>query len=161
LGVTDPINDWSSPMSIAFDDLAASVGRKFGPSPWRDITPAQVDGFADVTDDHQWIHVDHARAQQGPFGKAIAHGYLLLGLIPSLNRDLYDVKGKRLGINYGLNRVRFPTPAPVGGRIRATTEVKSVSAVSGGYQVISQITIEVEGNAKPACVAETVVLFMR
>ena len=132
-------------------------GEEVGVSDWMEITQERVDAFAEATGDHQWIHVDPARAAQGPFGGTIAHGFLTLALTVPLGAELeLDVGEPRMAINYGLEKVRFPAPAPVGGRIRARVMLVGVSEVSGGIQVNRQVTIEVEGSEKPAMVAETV-----
>jgi acyl dehydratase len=132
-------------------------GDEFGPSDWLEITQDRIDGFADATGDHQWIHVDPERAAEGPFGTTIAHGFLTLSL---LVKFLYEVRPEsgeyRMGINYGVNKVRFPAPVPVGSRIRAHFEVLEVSEVEGGIQVVTKGTIEREGEEKPVCVAEMV-----
>jgi acyl dehydratase len=141
------------------DDLVKAVGETLGPGPWRTVEQSRVDTFADATDDHQWIHVDPVRAAQGPFGGPIAHGYLTLSLLPSLMRELYRADGMRMAVNYGLNRVRFPAPVPVGSRIRAVVEVASAEPVGEGLQLVFRVTVEIEGGAKPACVAESVSRF--
>ena len=132
-------------------------GDVFGPSSWVEIQQSTIDGFADATGDHQWIHVDPERAAAGPFGTTIAHGYLTLSLLPAAS---YEVLPRdpdtRMGINYGLNRVRFPAPVPVGSRLRATFEVVSVEEVEGGNQRTLKATVEREGGDKPVCVAEVV-----
>jgi acyl dehydratase len=138
------------------DDLVAAVGSDLGPGPWRTIEQSRVDAFAVATDDEQWIHVDAARAAAGPFGGTIAHGFLTLSLLPSLMRDLYAVEGVRMGVNYGLNKVRFPAPVRVGSSIRATATVVSVDPVDGGVQVVLRVTVETDAGAKPVCVAESV-----
>jgi acyl dehydratase len=131
-------------------------GQELGAGSWRPIDQEQVNEFADVTDDHQWIHVDVDRARSGPFGTPIAHGYLTLSLIPSLTREIVRVEGIKMTVNYGLNRVRFPAPVPVGSRIRASMKNLSVEEVQGGLQAVNQVTIEIEGQGKPACVADMV-----
>ncbi len=138
------------------DDLVAAVGSDLGPGPWRTIEQSRVDAFAVATDDEQWIHVDAARAAAGPFGGTIAHGFLTLSLLPSLMRELYAVEGVRMGVNYGLNKVRFPAPVRVGSSIRATATVVSVDPVDGGVQVVLRVTVETDAGAKPVCVAESV-----
>jgi len=139
------------------DRLGPMQGEEIGVSDWMEITQERVDAFAEATGDHQWIHVDPARAAQGPFGGTIAHGFLTLALTVPLGAELeLDVGEPRMAINYGLEKVRFPAPAPVGGRIRARVMLVGVSEVSGGIQVNRQVTIEVEGSEKPAMVAETV-----
>jgi acyl dehydratase len=142
------------------DDLIAALGTALGPSSWLTVDQARVNGFADVTEDHQWIHVDPERAASGPFGTTIAHGFLTLSLLPRFVSELRAVEGMRMGLNYGLNKVRFPAPAPVGCRLRAmatTTEVEKMA--DGGIQVVNRVTIEIEGSAKPACVADMVSRF--
>lgn len=141
------------------EGVKSMTGQEWGTSDWVEITQDRIDKFADATDDHQWIHVDPERARSGPFGTTIAHGFLTLSLIPSLAGSLTKIEGIRMGINYGLNRVRFPSPVKVGSRIRAQSKNLSVEDVDGGVQVINQVTIEVEGQDKPACVAETVSRF--
>jgi acyl dehydratase len=138
------------------DELADQVGSELGVSDWQVVTQDQVNLFADATGDHQWIHVDPERARSGPFGQTIAHGFLTLALLPALLHDLALVDGYRLAVNYGLNRVRFPAPVPVGARIRARAILKAAEAVAGGTQVVLESTVEVEGQDKPGCVAETV-----
>ncbi|MEX1133324.1 MAG: MaoC family dehydratase [Acidimicrobiia bacterium] len=139
------------------DRLGPMQGEEIGVSDWMKITQERVDAFAEATGDHQWIHVDPARAAQGPFGGTIAHGFLTLALTVPLAAELeLDVGEPRMAINYGLEKVRFPAPAPVGGRIRARVMLVGVSEVPGGIQVNRQVTIEVEGSEKPAMVAETV-----
>jgi acyl dehydratase len=130
-------------------------GDRFGPSSWIEITQEKIDGFADATGDHQWIHVDPERAKEGPFGTTIAHGYLTLSLLPVASYEVIPREG-RMGINYGVNRVRFPAPVPVGSRVRATFEAKEVAEIEGGRQSTMLATIEREGGEKPVCVAEVV-----
>jgi len=141
------------------EGVKASAGKEWGRSDWLQVTQERIDQFADATDDHQWIHVDPERAKAGPFGATIAHGFLTLSLVPSLAGSLVKVEGVRMGINYGLNKVRFPSPVRVGSRIRALSKNVSVEDVDGGVQVVNQVTIEIEGQEKPACVAETVSRF--
>jgi len=130
-------------------------GDRFGPSSWIEITQEKIDGFADATGDRQWIHVDPERAKEGPFGTTIAHGYLTLSLLPVASYEVIPREG-RMGINYGVNRVRFPAPVPVGSRVRATFEAKEVAPIEGGRQSTLLATIEREGGEKPVCVAEVV-----
>jgi acyl dehydratase len=130
-------------------------GDVFGPSSWLEVPQERIDAFAEATDDHQWIHVDPERAAAGPFGTTIAHGYLTLSLLPAASYEVIPREG-RMSINYGLNRVRFPAPVPVGSRVRATFEVGSVDDVDGGVQVTMTATVEREGGQKPVCVAELV-----
>lgn len=138
------------------DELKAAVGEHLGTSDWHVIEQERIDMFAEATGDHQWIHVDQEKAKEGPFGTTIAHGYLTLSLIPMLNWESYTVEGTRMGVNYGLNKVRFISPVPVGSKVRASTELLEVSDVPGGVQQVCRVTIELEGAEKPACVAETV-----
>ncbi len=129
-------------------------GDTFGPSSWIEITQDKIDRFAEATGDHQWIHVDPERAKDGPFGSTIAHGYLTLSLLPVASFEVVPQEG-RMGINYGVNRVRFPAPVPVGSRVRATFEVTEVAEHDWGAQVTMKATIEREGGDRPVCVAET------
>jgi len=131
------------------------VGDTFGPSSWVEILQARIDQFAEATGDHQWIHVDPERAKAGPFGSTIAHGYLTLSLLPTASFEVVPQEGK-MGINYGVNKVRFPAPVPVGSRVRATFEVVDVEEHDWGAQVTMKATVEREGGDKPVCVAETV-----
>ncbi|MER7441391.1 MaoC family dehydratase [Micromonospora avicenniae] len=140
----------------SIDDLAAAVGETLGPGPWQPIDQKRVDLFADATDDHQWIHVDPERAATGPFGGTVAHGYLTLSLLPALAGALYRVRGVGMGINYGLNRVRFPAPLRVGSSVRASATIADVSVVDGGVQMVNAVTVETDAGGKPVCVAETV-----
>jgi acyl dehydratase len=141
------------------EDLRAAVGRELGPTEWLEIDQGRIDRFAEATGDHQWIHVDPPRAAAGPFGTTIAHGYLTLSLIPSFTAGLFAVEGVRMGVNYGVNKVRFPAPVPVGSRLRASARVAEVTEVAGGVQLVTLVTIEREGGDKPVCVAETVARF--
>jgi len=138
------------------DDFVAAVGSDLGPGPWRTVEQSRVDAFAVATDDEQWIHVDAARAAAGPFGGTIAHGFLTLSLLPSLMRELYAVEGARMGVNYGLNKVRFPAALPVGSRVRMRAKVVGVEEIQGGAQFTLELTFEHEGGDKPVCVAESV-----
>ena len=140
------------------DDLSGLVGTEIGVGEWVTITQEQVDMFAEATLDHQWIHVDPDKAAQGPFGTTIAHGFLTLSLVSEIAPSL-DVPGVQMAINYGLDRVRFISPVPVGSRIRARSVLDEVHEVPGGVQVKSEVTIELEGGEKPACVAETLSRF--
>ena len=140
-------------------ELTSASGADLGHGPWRPVTQQRIDDFAAATDDHQWIHVDRERAASGPFGATIAHGFLTLSLIPSMLRELYTVEGTRMAINYGLERVRFPAPLPSGSEIRAGAVIRSAVADGDNVRVITQVTIEARGAAKPCCVAEIVTLF--
>ena len=132
-------------------------GDEFGPSSWVEVTQEMIDGFADSTGDHQWIHVDRERAKAGPFGGTIAHGYLTLSLIPVMSFEVVPSPKTGMGINYGLNRVRFPAPVPSGSKVRGTFRVDSVEEIAGGSQMTMTATLEREGGDKPVCVAEVVV----
>jgi acyl dehydratase len=136
------------------DELRELAGADLGASSWLEITQDRVDTFADATGDHQWIHVDAERAATGPFGGTIAHGYLTLALVIPLWSEILEVKGVTMGLNYGLNRVRFPAPVPVGSKIRLHARVVSVEAVTGGVQLAAEFTTELHGVDKPAAVAE-------
>jgi acyl dehydratase len=136
-------------------ELRDAEGQELGTSEWHEVTQADIDTFADVTGDHQWIHVDAERAKDTPFGGTIAHGYYSLSLIPRLAEQVVTYEGFAFGLNYGLDRVRFPSHMPVGGRIRATFELAEVTDIPGGAQVKIKVTLEREGADKPVCVAET------
>ncbi|MER5970049.1 MaoC family dehydratase [Streptomyces sp. NPDC002055] len=143
----------------SLDELRAAVGEQLGTSDWLEVDQKRIDLFADATGDHQWIHVDPEKAAAGPFGTTIAHGYLTLSLLPALVPQLMRVDGVRMGINYGANKVRFPSPVPVGSRLRATGKISEVSEVTDGVQLTTVVTVEREGGDKPVCVAETVSRF--
>ena len=130
-------------------------GDTYGPSSWIDIPQSKIDAFAEATGDHQWIHVDPEKAKDGPFGTTIGHGYLTLSLLPVMSYEVIP-RGGGMSINYGLNRVRFPSPVPVDSRVRGTFEVMSVEEQDWGGQVTMQATVEREGGDKPVCVAELV-----
>ena len=134
--------------------LKALVGEHVGYSDWHEITQQRVNDFADATEDHQWIHIDVERAKAGPFGGPIAHGYLTLSLAPWLLDEVFRVSGISMGVNYGMNKLRFPSPVPVGARLRLGVKVLGVEDVAGGAQVTLEGTFETEGAAKPSCVAE-------
>lgn len=140
------------------EGLKEMVGKTIGPGEWREVTQEMINAFAELSGDDQWIHVDVERAKtESPFGTTVAHGNLTLSLIDGFRLDLIESTGFKLGVNYGWNKVRFPAPVPAGSRCRATGEVLSVEEVGGGwYQVATKFTVEVEGNEKPACVAESV-----
>jgi acyl dehydratase len=138
-------------------ELAGCVGEEIAVSDWVEVTQQRIDAFAEATGDRQWIHVDPARAAKGPFGTTIAHGYLTLSLLPMLSESAIELRGVRMSVNYGLNRVRFPAPVPAGSRLRARFRVVSVEEIgNGGLQVVTEATIEREGGDKPVCIAETV-----
>jgi acyl dehydratase len=141
-------------------ELAAAVGKSLGASDWLIVDQPRIDQFADATDDHQWIHVDVERARTGPFASTIAHGYLTLSLVNALLPQLISVPTAALALNRGCHKVRFPAPVPSGSRIRALGELLAVDEVSGGVDVVVRVTIEIEGHAKAACVAETVSRFL-
>ncbi|MBO0851740.1 MAG: MaoC family dehydratase [Pseudonocardia sp.] len=141
------------------DELKAAVGTQVGTSDWLTVDQKRIDGFADATGDHQWIHVDEEKAKAGPFGTTIAHGFLTLSLTPIFGSQTYRVENIKMAINYGLNKVRFTAPVPVGSRLRANYELLSVDDVQGGVQVANKVTIEIEGSDRPACVAETLVRY--
>jgi acyl dehydratase len=142
------------------DEIKAQAGADLGHSRWLEITQDRVNTFADATDDHQWIHTDVEKAKDGPFGGTIAHGYLTVSLLIPLWTELLDVQGVKMAVNYGLNKVRFPLPVPVGAKIRAHGMVASVEEVKGnGVEVVVDLTVEVDGKDRPACVAQAVYRF--
>jgi acyl dehydratase len=140
------------------EGLQGLLGEQIGPSEWREVTQEDINAFADLSGDHQWIHTDVERAKnESPFGTTVAHGNLTLSMIDSMRLELLSSSGFKLGVNYGWNRVRFPAPVPAGSRIRATAEITEVEDVGGGWwQVVTRFTVEVEGSDKPACVADSV-----
>jgi acyl dehydratase len=135
-------------------ELEKAVRTHLGHSDWHTITQDQIDAFAAATGDHQWIHVDPTKAAEGPFGSTIAHGFLTLSLLPMLTWQVYQVEGVQMGVNYGADRLRFPSPVPVGSRVRAGVELTAVTPNALGYQVATQVTIERDGGEKPACVVD-------
>ncbi len=137
------------------DDVRANVGKHLGYSEWITVDQDRVNLFADATGDHQWIHVDVERATSGPFGAPIAHGYLTLSLSNYFLPQIVEVQGFSAGVNYGVDKVRFPSPVKVGSRVRAGAELAAVSDVTGGLQTTIVITVEVEGSTKPACVIDS------
>ena len=136
--------------------LKARVGEELAVGEWLIVDQAMIDKFADATGDHQWIHIDRERAAEGPFGTTIAHGFLTLSLLPKLAESALKVDDVRMGVNYGLNRVRFPAPVPSGSRIRARLKLLSYDPLDGGAQLVMEVTMERDGSDKPVCVAETV-----
>ena len=136
-------------------DLKPLVGQVIGSSDWLLVDQRRIDLFAEATGDHQWIHVDPVKAAQGPFGKTIAHGFLTLSLLPELFAKAFDIGDVRMGVNYGLNKVRFTAPVPAGGRVRGRFVLREYLPLDGGAQLTVEATIELEGSAKPACIAET------
>jgi acyl dehydratase len=139
------------------DELRRAEGETLGTSDWHDVTQADIDAFAEVTGDHQWIHVDPERAKETPFGGTIAHGYYTLSLAPRFTEQVLSLDGFAFAINYGLNKVRFPAPLPVGSRVRMTVLLAKLEDVPGGAQMTLELTFEREGGEKPVCVAETLV----
>ncbi|SDK02367.1 Acyl dehydratase [Cryobacterium psychrotolerans] len=140
--------------------LTALVGEELGVSEWHTVTQDQVQAFADATGDQQWIHVDPVAAAAGPFGLTVAHGYLTLSMIPFLAKQVYQVAGLRMVVNYGLNKVRFPNPVPVGSRVRDRLTLLSVTGSERGHQAVIRHRIEIDAPGRPACVAETVSLLV-
>ena len=138
------------------DELRAAVGEHLGYSSWHEVTQERIDQFAEATGDHQWIHVDPERAKDGPFGSTIAHGYLTLSMVPMLVWEVYRVDRVKMGVNYGSDKVRFPTPVPVGSKVRAGVELTAVDDIPLGVQVTAKVTVEIEGVQKPAMVAQTI-----
>ena len=142
------------------EELKAAEGEILGTSDWHEVTQADVDAFADVTGDHQWIHVDVERAKETPFGGTIAHGYLTLSLGPALNNQVFKLEGFAFALNYGLNKVRFPAPLKSGARYRLALELKELKDLPKGVEALMIATIEIEGEPKPACVAEGLYRYM-
>jgi acyl dehydratase len=140
-------------------DLKTAVGRHLGYSEWLTIRQERINQFAEATGDHQWIHVDPVRAKNGPFGACIAHGYLTLSLVNLFLPQIVDVHGIRMGVNYGVDKVRFPAPVRVGARIRGGGELTHVEEVKGGVQATIRVTVEIEGSDRPGCVVETISRF--
>jgi acyl dehydratase len=138
------------------DELRRAEGETLGSSSWHEVSQEAIDAFADVTGDHQWIHVDPERARDTPFGGTIAHGYYTLALAPALTAEVVAFDGFAFALNYGVNRVRFPSPLPVGARVRATARLARLEDIPGGAQMTLELTFEREGGDKPVCVAETV-----
>lgn len=137
-------------------DLNASVGKHLGFSDWLVVDQNRINLFADATGDHQWIHVDPEKAKDGPFGQCIAHGYLSLSLVNMFLPQIIEVQSLKMGVNYGCEKVRFPAPVPVGSKLRGAGELISVEEVKGGVQAVIRVTIEIEGNDRPACVIDTI-----
>jgi acyl dehydratase len=145
-----------SPIVRGIDALRDKTGTHLGFSSWHAVSQHQIDLFAEATGDDQWIHTDSERAKDGPFGATVAHGYLTLSLLPVLLAELLAVEGPRFVVNYGLNRVRFPAPVLVGSRLRLGAVLDALEPVTGGHQVTLQCTFDLEGSAKPCCVADVV-----
>ena len=142
------------------EELRAAVGEELGTSPWITVDQKRVDLFADATDDHQWIHVDPEKAAHGPFGRTIAHGFLTVALMPRFGWDTFEVQGVSMTVNYGMNKVRFPSPVPVGSRVRGHCRLADVVDVTGGVQATIAGTVEIEDWPKPACVAEVILRYI-
>lgn len=141
-------------------ELLGAVGQDLGKTDWLEITQPRIDLFADATGDHQWIHVDPERAKSGPFGTTIAHGYLTLSLVNLFLPQLVEVRGISMGVNYGADKVRFPSPVPVGSRIRGSGQlVAAEETKAGAVQAKVRVTVEIEGKDRPGCVAETISLY--
>ncbi|MBI4619222.1 MAG: MaoC family dehydratase [Desulfobacterales bacterium] len=139
------------------EELKTMVGQEIGVSDWIKVTQERVNTFAEATGDHQWIHVDPERAKkESPYGGPIAHGYLTMSLAPYFLQQIMEIKKKRMGVNYGLNKVRFPAPVPVGGKLRMKAEVAEIEEIKGGIQIVIKMTFEVEGQEKPCCIAEAI-----
>jgi acyl dehydratase len=136
------------------DELKSRVGEELGVSDWHEVTQDKIDAFAEVTGDDQWIHIDPERAKETPFGGTIAHGYYTLSLAPRFSYDLFKLDGVAFGLNYGLGKVRFPAPLPVGDKVRMRMELQDVESIPGGAQITMKLTFEGEGALKPVCVAE-------
>jgi acyl dehydratase len=137
-------------------DLAEQVGQALGHSEWLTIDQSRIDLFADATGDHQWIHTNPVRAAQGPFGACIAHGYLNLALVNLFLPQIVEVRGISMGVNYGCDRVRFPNVVTVGARVRGSAELVAVEEIKGGIQATVRVTVEIEGQDRPACVVDTI-----
>ncbi|MFC7505766.1 MaoC family dehydratase [Nocardioides sp. CPCC 206347] len=141
-------------------ELEKAVGTHLGHSEWHTVDQEQIDAFAAATGDHQWIHVDPVRAAEGPFGATVAHGFLTLSLLPILTWQVYEVQGVKMIVNYGADKLRFPSAVPVGSRLRAGVELNAVTPIAVGHQVALRVTIEREGGDKPACVADMLAVVM-
>jgi acyl dehydratase len=148
------LDDSAAATTVKAEDLPTLAGKHLGHSGWHEITQDQVNLFADATGDHQWIHVDPERARSGPFGAPVAHGYLTLSMATALLDEILRVEGVAHVVNYGLGKVRFPAPVPVGSNVRMGCECAAVAEVVGGYQMTLALTFEREGQSKPVCVAE-------
>lgn len=148
-------------LTTTVDELASAAGRTFGPSSWFQVTQEDVNAYANVSRDHNPIHVDPAAAAKSPFGRPVAHGYLTLSLVVPLMAEVFEVSDMGTGMNYGLDRLRFPAPVPVNGRIRLRGEVLETSPIDGGHQIKVGVSFEVEGSSKPACVADLVLRYYK
>ena len=138
------------------EEIRSKIGQSIGQSDWIEISQSRIQQFADATGDHQWIHLDVERAKQGPFKSTVAHGFLTLSLLPTMMYSAYAITEVGMGVNYGLNRVRFPTPVPAGSRVRGNFKLLSFEPIPGGAQLTTEISVELEGSSKPVCVAESV-----
>jgi acyl dehydratase len=138
------------------NELLENVGKQLGESDWLEIDQNRINLFAEATGDHQWIHVDPEKAKDGPFGKCIAHGYLSLSLVNKFLPKIVDVRGIKMGLNYGADKLRFPAPVPVGSRVRGVGELIAAEEVKGGVQSTVRVTVEIEGSDRPACVIDTI-----
>ena len=138
------------------EEMRSLKGEHLGYSEWHEVTQEQVNLFAEATGDHQWIHIDPERAKEGPFGRTIAHGYFTISMAPMLMSEVIRQEGVRMGVNYGINKLRFPAPLPVGEKVRMGVQLKEVDDIEGGVQSTYELTFEVDGQAKPACVAEVI-----
>jgi len=147
------------PAFRSHEEIAAASGSHLGYSDWMTINQERIDTFADATDDHQWIHVDPARAATGPFGSTIAHGYLTLSLVNRFLPSFFTVEGSKMGINCGCDRIRFPAAVPVGSRVRGGGEILSVEEKNGGTQVVIRVTVDIEGSDRPGAVVDTISRF--
>jgi len=142
------------------EELQSAVGEHLGYSDWLTVDQERIDAFADATGDHQWIHVDPERAATGPFGSTIAHGFLTLSLMPIFGSQVYRIDGLKAALNYGVDKVRFPAPVPVGSRLRGGVQLKALTPIALGYQMATTVTIELEGSEKPACIIEMLVVLV-
>lgn len=149
---------YSRPMttSLKIGDLASRVGQELGVSAWLEIAQDRIDLFAKATDDFQWIHVDQERARQSPFGGTVAHGFLTLSMLPKLTESTFDLSDRKMGVNYGLNKVRFTAPVPAGSRIRGRFTLTRLENIEGGVQTTWTVVVEREGSDKPVMIAETI-----
>ncbi|WP_067068113.1 MaoC family dehydratase [Roseateles chitosanitabidus] len=143
------------------EELESLIGQEIGVSDWIAVEQPRIQAFADATEDQQWIHTDPARAAAGPFGATIAHGFLTLSLLPRFYQTAFRVEEVRMGLNYGLDRVRFPAPVPVGSKLRGRFVLRKLEAIDGGVQMMVEVTVEREGGSKPVCVAESLTRQMR
>lgn len=150
-----------APTTYTLDQLPTLVGQHIGYSDWLLIDQARIDAFADATGDHQWIHIDPARAVSGPFGTTIAHGYLTLSLIPALSAQIWNLSDVKMGINYGCNKVRFPAPVKVGSELRCGITLSSLEEIEGGVQIVLTAALEVRDASRPSCVAEVVLRYLK